>query len=441
MKQEIIDKYNIPVPRYTSYPPANYFHDFGEAQYKEAVRHSNAARDRHLSFYLHLPFCRHLCHYCACNSYAMRKSEITEAYIKALHKEIDLVIPLLESDRQISQIHYGGGSPTIMPAQVIRSLNEHLFSSFTKIEQPEIAIECHPGYLSLGDWQALIDAGFNRMSIGVQDFDEEVLRTVNRKPSQEPIEEVFRVLRDGGIRINLDFLFGLPGQTADRFIRNIERAIRLQPDRLVLFSYAHVPWLKKQQLILEKAGLPTPEEKERIFTTAEQMLTEAGYVRIGMDHFVRPDDELYQAVANHQLHRNFQGYCTRRTTAQVYAFGVTGISQLESAYAQNIKDIDEYIAIVSSGHLPVCKGYQLTKEQQQTRELIEQLMCNYQVTLDEQVYQQHQTKLTDMQNDGIVKIEGTTIIMTPDGTPFVRNVAAMLDPLMQNTTKSFSKPI
>lgn len=441
MKQVIINKYNTPVPRYTSYPPANYFHEMGEEELVNAIRQSNNAQRSHLSFYLHMPFCRHLCHYCACNSYALGSEEKTTHYIGAVHQEIDLVLPLIDNSRQVSQIHYGGGSPTAMPTTVLKELNSHLLSAFSTIDRPEIAIECHPGYLSLTDWQHLADAGFNRFSIGVQDFDEGVLHTVNRRPSQEPMEQIFSLLRNHGASINLDFLFGLPGQTADSFARNMEHAIRLQPDRLVLFSYAHVPWLKKQQLILEKAGLPSPDEKERIFETAEAMLTEAGYVRIGMDHFVRPDDELYEAVAQHQLHRNFQGYCTRRTTGQVYAFGVTGISQLDTAYAQNTKDIDEYIAITSSGHLPVRKGYSLNTEEQVTRDRIEELMCNYRITLPDDVLAQYDGQLSEMQADGIVTVNGNTIAMTPDGTPFVRNVAAMLDPLMKNTTKSFSKPI
>lgn len=441
LKQAIINKYNIPVPRYTSYPPANYFREMGEEELVDAIRQSNNADDRNLSFYLHMPFCRHLCHYCACNSYAMGTAQKTQSYIDALHREIDIVAPLLESNRLVSQIHYGGGSPTAMTPDTLKALNSHLLSLFNTIERPEIAVECHPGYLSLADWQALADAGFNRFSIGVQDFYLSVLHTVNRRPSQEPMEDIFRVLRDHGAGINLDFLYGLPGQTAERFARNIERAISLAPDRLVMFSYAHVPWLKKQQLILERAGLPTAEEKERIFDTAEQMLTSAGYVRIGMDHFVRRDDELFEALAQHRLHRNFQGYCTRRTTAQVYAFGVTGISQLETAYAQNTKDIDEYVGTVAEGRMAVKKGYALTKEQQQTRRSIDELMCNYRVGLSEDVFAEHRAKLLEMQDDGIVTLEGTTVIMTSDGTPFVRNVAALLDPLMKNTTKSFSKPI
>lgn len=444
MQQTVLDKYNVPVPRYTSYPPANYFRAFSEEEYIGAVKQSNGAKDRHLSFYLHIPFCRHLCHYCACNSYAMRKEDAVNAYIEALHKEIDLVLPILEYDRQIAQIHYGGGSPTSLQPAVIKELNQHLMSIYATIDKPEVAIECHPGYLSIADWKGLIDAGFTRFSIGVQDFNQQVLKTVNRRPSKESMQDIFSVLRDGGAKINLDFLYGLPHQTAEYFCESIEKAIQLEPDRLVVFSYAHVPWLKKQQLILEKAGLPAATEKERMFDEAAQLLLRAGYVRVGMDHFVRPDDELYTALQNGQLHRNFQGYCTRRTTAQVYAFGVTGISQLETAYAQNTKDIDEYIDIIGSGHLPIKKGYLLSKEEQTVREVVDALMCNYAVTLTEEqrsVVNYDEGLLAEMQDDGIIAIEGHTISMVNQSSPFVRNVAALLDPLMQQTTKSFSKPI
>jgi oxygen-independent coproporphyrinogen-3 oxidase len=267
---------------------------------------------------------------------------------------------------------------------------------------------------------------------------------VNRRPSLEPLDNIFSVLRNGGANINIDFLYGLPHQTADSFCRSIERAIELNPDRLVMFSYAHVPWLKKQQLILVKAGLPTSEEKERMFDEAAKLLLSAGYVRVGMDHFVRPSDELYTALANGQLHRNFQGYCTRRTTGQVYALGVTGISQLENAYAQNTKDISEYIDIVESGQLPIKKGYALSSNQQLVREAIDTLMCNYQVTLSPEqrlAVNYDESRLKEMQADGIISINGNTIRMVHESSPFVRNVAALLDPLMQNSTKSFSKPI
>ncbi len=444
IEAHIVSKYNIPVPRYTSYPPANYFGCLTEADYREAVRLSNQAQDAHLSFYLHIPFCRHLCHYCACNSYPMRSETAVAAYIQALHQEIDLLAPMIDHHRQIAQIHYGGGSPTSLSPHILQSLNQHVISIFPTIDRPEVAIECHPGYLSLSDWEGLITAGFSRFSIGIQDFDERVLKTVNRRPSQEKMEDVFRILRTGGVGINLDFLYGLPGQTPESFCRSIEQAIALGPDRLVMFSYAHVPWLKKQQLILEKAGLPASDEKERMFEEAASLLLSAGYVRVGLDHFVKSDDELYTALKSGQLHRNFQGYCTRRTTAQVYALGVTGISQLETAYAQNTKDIDEYIAEVGDGHLPIRKGYVLDEKEQQVRTVIDTLMCNYVVTLtDEQrsVVNYDELKLKEMQADGIIHIEDNTIRMTHESSPFVRNVAALLDPLMQHTDKSFSKPI
>lgn len=440
----IIAKYNVPVPRYTSYPPANYFKEYTEEEYIAAVRESNQAHRRHLSFYLHLPFCRHLCHYCACNSYAMRSQQAVADYVRALHQEIDLLLPLLDAERQISQIHYGGGSPTAIFPGTIKALNQHFLSIFTAIDRPEVAVECHPGYLSLADWQNLLDAGFTRFSIGIQDFNDKVLLAVNRRPSKEKMADVFSLLRDGGAKVNLDFLYGLPHQTEESFSQSIAQAIELQPDRLVMFSYAHVPWLKERQRILERIGLPSSDVKERMFERAALLLQQAGYVRVGMDHFVRPDDELYTALQNGQLHRNFQGYCTRRTTGQVYAFGVTGISQLETAYAQNTKDIDEYIQTVGQGRLPVRKGYGLTAGEQLVREVIDTLMCNYAVTLnDEQLKAVNfdQERLMEMQADGIVTLEGRTLRMTEMSSPFVRNVAALLDPLMQHTTKSFSKPI
>ena len=454
LKQNIIDKYNVPVPRYTSYPPANYFAEFGEGDFRDAVLQSNGAKDRNLSFYIHFPYCPRLCHYCACNSYAMPQNVDVQIYIDALHKEIDMILPLLDGDRKISQIHYGGGTPTAMPLSAIKELNQHLLSHFATIERPEIAIECHPGYLDADGWEQLAEAGFTRVSIGIQDFNTLVLKTVNRKPSLLGMDEIFRILRSHNIGINLDFLYGLPLQTPESFYEAISQAVALAPDRLVTFSYAHVPWLKKAQLILEKAGLPKPDVKEKMFDQAAQLLEKQGYVRIGMDHFVKPSDELNVALQNHNLHRNFQGYCTRRTTAQVYAFGVTGISQLQTAYSQNTKDIAEYISEIETQKIPVKKGYKLDEKQQFVREVIETLMCNYYIDWREiaahlavsveelkSATAYDTAVLAEMQEDGILEFDDNTIRMTADGSPFVRNVAAALDPLMKNTTKSFSKPI
>ena len=454
MNEAIFKKYNVPVPRYTSYPTANQFEIFSAEQYLKAVEASNNATADNISFYIHVPFCQHLCHYCGCNSVAMAKSERIEAYFAALHKEIDLLLPHLRKDRKISQIHYGGGSPSSMPLTHIRALNEHLLSAFDTIDQPEIAIECHPGYLKMEDWQYLLDSRFNRFSLGIQDFDDEVLHAVNRHPSLLPVSDIIEVLRSGGARVNFDFIYGLPRQTVEKFVATIEAAIALRPDRLVTFSYAHLPSLFKRQTLLEKAGLPPQDEKLKMFECAAQRLEAAGYRPIGMDHFVLPDDELFQALQHHTLHRNFQGYCPRRITAQVYAFGVSGISQLDGAYAQNTKDIAAYIATVDEGKMPIVKGYALAPWQRIAREVIECMMCNHTIHWEEMAELLHcsvadiqqaivydEAQLSTMQEDGLLVFDAHSVQCTPEGMPFVRNIAAAFDPMMRNNEKLFSKPV
>lgn len=454
MNEAIFKKYNVPVPRYTSYPTANQFEIFSAEQYLKAVEASNDATADNISFYIHVPFCQHLCHYCGCNSVAMAKSERIEAYFAALHKEIDLLLPHLCKDRKISQIHYGGGSPSSMPLTHIRALNEHLLSAFDTIDQPEIAIECHPGYLKMEDWQYLLDSRFNRFSLGIQDFDDEVLHAVNRHPSLLPVSDIIELLRSGGARVNFDFIYGLPRQTVEKFVATIEAAIALRPDRLVTFSYAHLPSLFKRQTLLEKAGLPPQDEKLKMFECAAQRLEAAGYRPIGMDHFVLPDDELFQALQHHTLHRNFQGYCPRRITAQVYAFGVSGISQLDGAYAQNTKDIAAYIAAIDAGQLPIVKGYALAPWQRIAREVIECMMCNHTIHWEEmaellrcsvadiqQAIVYDETQLSTMQEDGLLVFDAHSVRCTPEGMPFVRNIAAAFDPMMRNNEKLFSKPV
>lgn len=455
ISESITNKYNVPVPRYTSYPPANFFTEqFTTTDYLNAIEHSNSANPSHISFYIHIPFCRHLCHYCGCNSFPMMKEENIERYVQALFKEIDMVKPLLNKNRKIAQIHYGGGTPTVLPVSVLKSINERLLEGFETIEKPEIAIECHPGYLDANYWKSLTEAHFNRFSLGIQDFNDEVLKAVNRRPSLLPIEEVYHILRDAGARINMDFIYGLPLQTIDGFAKTIARAVELSPDRLVTFSYAHVPWVSKRQLLLEKIGLPNSELKKELFETASTLLTAANYKTIGMDHFVKEDDELYIALQSKQLHRNFQGYCTRKTTGQVYAFGVTGIGQLSSAYIQNIKKIEDYMIEIESGEFAVAKGYRLNDKEQIVRFVIEALMCNYCINWDDVCSHLHlskatvlgalnynETALNEFAQDGLITFNEEGITMTADGKLFVRNVAASLDPLMINTTKMFSKPV
>lgn len=454
MTKEILEKYNIPVPRYTSYPPANFFTEMDAVRWQEEITVSDRSSNRKLSFYFHIPFCRHLCHYCGCNSYSMRNPDYVARYVDALHREIDLLLPHLSKDRQISQIHYGGGSPTAIPFHFLKELNAHLLSHFSTIDAPEIAIECHPGYLDESAWEELCACGFNRFSLGVQDLHADVLKTVNRRPSLLPLDTIFSLLRERGKKINLDFIYGLPLQTPERFLENIRKAAELRPDRLVTFSYAHVPWLFSQQRILEKAGLPAAEDKQRMFELGSEYLHRQGYVSIGLDHFVLPDDELFTALRQGMLHRNFQGYCTRRTTAQVYAFGVTGISQLDRAYAQNAKDIDAYIADMENGQWNVRKGYVLTEAQCITREVIETLMCNYRLQWSELATRLGKTvdelkaataydagRLREMEGDGLILLTDDEIKMTEEGSPLVRCVAASLDPMLANSGKQFSKSV
>lgn len=455
MNQDLINKYSVPVPRYTSYPPANFFEtSYCAEDFKKAIIDSNSLDSNNISIYIHIPYCFQMCYYCGCNAIQMKgRSEMNE-YVEAVKKEISLVLPMISKNRKISQIHYGGGTPTSLPVEVLKELNDIFLSEFDCIDRPEIAIECHPGYMSEEYWKSLSNIGFNRVSIGIQDFNDTVLDTVNRKRSRLPLEDIVGWLRDQNISVNFDFIYGLPHQTEDSFVKTIEKAITLSPDRIVTFSYAHVPWVNPLQQKLDDAGLPAADEKAALFDVAVKMLHEAGYKSVGMDHFVRPDDELHLAVQQKQLHRNFQGYCTRRTTGQVYAFGVTGISQLSTSYSQNEKDVQSYIQKVDAGELPVIKGYALNRNEQIIRVVIENLMCNYIIRWNE-LAESLAVSVDDLKNtvnydvnrlnvfveDGLIEYNDDSLIVLPDAAPFVRNVAASLDPLLLNTDKRFSKSV
>jgi oxygen-independent coproporphyrinogen III oxidase len=457
INRKLLEKYNYPVPRYTSYPPANFFtEEFSQADYHKAIVESNRWNPENISIYIHIPFCLKLCYFCGCNSYALRKADVVEAYHKALIQEIKMVTSHLEKTRKVSQIHYGGGTPNAIPVEYLQEINNLLFSTFEFILEPEIAIEVNPAYLTYEQMSGLKKAGFNRFSIGIQDFDNAVLDAVNREKSVLPVQDIIAFLKKDSpnIAVNLDFIYGLPKQTAVNFSETIRKAIELKPDRLVTFSYAHVPWVSKIQKKLEKEGLPAADEKVKMYETAYALMTENGYEAIGMDHYAQDGDELSDARKNKQLHRNFQGYCTRRTTGQVYAFGVTGISQLEGIYAQNTKSIDEYIEKINKGVLTTIKGYTLTKQQVVVREVITELMCNEQIvwnklgeilsmSADEVKGQTAYNKelLQQLADDGIITLCDEKIQITPEGQLFLRNVAASLDPLLKSGQTNFSKPV
>lgn len=457
ISNELIAKYNQAAPRYTSYPPANFFtEDFNAPDLIQLIEDSNVSNPQNLAFYIHIPFCERICFYCGCNAQRLSQDDNIQAYIDAVKQEIKMVCRRINKDRRISQIHFGGGTPNAIEAHYLKDIIDLLSSEFSFIDRPEIAIECHPGLLTYEYIDELIASGFNRMSLGIQDFDDEVLKTVNRKPANIPVEDIVAYLRDREqpIGVNLDFIYGLPLQTPESFAQSIERAVAISPDRLVTFSYAHVPWVKKHQEILQKKGLPVSEEKMKMFDKASELMTEAGYTSIGFDHFAKPEDELSIALDNKQLYRNFQGYCTKRTTGQVFAFGVSAISQLNGGYIQNTKDINNYKALLAKAQFPLEKGLKASFDETITREVINQIMCNHYVVWPElakslkisteklkAIVNYDEEKLQDMTKDGLLSFDEETLNVTALGKLLIRNIASLFDPMFKDGEGTYSKTI
>ncbi len=452
---ELLEKYNVPTPRYTSYPPANYFHEnFTHDEVINAISLSNTEQPQNISLYIHIPFCNKLCFYCGCNTIISKDKDNMDAYIATLKKEIVLLKSKLDAARKVSQVHWGGGTPNYLPIEDIESIMAELSENFDFIPQAEIAMECHPWHLTYSYVDQLIEIGFNRLSLGVQDFNDKVMKSINRNHSVIPISELVEYIRKAGVDVNLDFIYGLPFQSVKSFSETIKKAIDISPNRLVTFSYAHVPWVKKTQKKLEKYDLPDADEKVKLFEAAHDLLTSNGYKAIGLDHFAKETDELYTALADKSLHRNFQGYCTRETTGQVYALGVSGISQLESAYLQSTKDVTEYIQSINAGKFAIEKAYFLSIEEKITREIINELMCNlylswnnlskrFDIPLNRlKSFSEEQVKqLEEFASEGLITYSTHEIHITEIGKFFIRNIAATFDPKMQNTTRNFSKAL
>jgi oxygen-independent coproporphyrinogen III oxidase len=450
------EKYKHPVPRYTSYPPANYFHSgFGVDDYRKALIASNTTGLSNISLYIHIPFCNSKCWYCGCNSSPMKEMSSIERYFGSLKTELGNIKSLLDPARKVSQVHYGGGTPNSVPAELISDLNHFIFSNVSFIEDPEIAIECHPAYLTSEYIASLKESGFNRFSLGIQDFNPAVLKSVRRDPSALPVKDIFDMIKTGepSPGINLDFMYGLPEQTLHSFTETIEMAVQLRPDRITTFPYAHVPWVNSLQKKLEEAGLPGTNERSSMLMAAEEVLLQNGYMKIAMDHYALPGDELAAATKNNDLHRNFQGYCSRRTTGQVYAIGASGISQLDNSYAMNAKEADSYIARIDETGFATEKGYLLNLQEMIIREIISELMCNKVVlwskiagrftTSPEKLKKQidyHPEKLQMLEDDGLLRISPSEIKVTAEGEPFLRIIASTFDPMYIASEGKFSKP-
>lgn len=454
--KELLQKYNIQAPRYTSYPPATEFtEDFKESDALRLIEESNTEEPENISLYFHFPYCPQLCLFCGCNSYLNKSEEESETYVRALLIEVDGMLDKLDLDRQVTQIHWGGGTPNSLDYGLMDEIMNRVLKRVKLSERAEVAIECNPAYLKPENIAQLRGMGFNRLSLGIQDFDPKVLKAVNREPSAMDLNDLMGLIRANNFDgVNFDFIYGLPVQTTEGFLDSLDKAISLQPDRLVTFSYAHVPWVKSEQKKMEGLAFPDPDQKLAMLLGGMEKLTGAGYQMIGMDHYARPEDPLGEASVKGQLHRNFQGYCTRDTTGQVYAFGASSISQLQKAYIQNIRHPEKYIEAINEKGIAVQRGYELSEDQDMIRSGITEVMCNgvldfevlakdFKWTLEDtlKLFRYEPEKYQDLEEDGLLKAYKTRIELELSGRLLSRVIAMRLDPMEKRSGKSFSKII
>ncbi|MBF0158176.1 MAG: oxygen-independent coproporphyrinogen III oxidase [Magnetococcales bacterium] len=456
--RELINKYNQSGPRYTSYPTAPHFHEsFTADLFRQQIRQSEQEHpDKPLSLYLHIPFCDTVCYYCACNRIVTTDRSRAERYLESLLREIRLIGSLCSSSRAVTQLHLGGGTPTYLDAQqltrLIHGLRDHF--NFQPSDLMEWGIEVDPREMPLESIAVLASLGFNRISIGVQDVDERVQQAVNRIQPMALTKKVVDEARKQGFQsINLDLIYGLPFQTEQTFHRTLQEVIHhLDPDRLAIFNYAHLPQYFPPQRRINQEDLPSPEEKLRILETTIRVLTESGYCYVGMDHFAKPDDELATAQRQGQLHRNFQGYTTHGE-CDLLALGTTAISQVGRCYAQNLKTLPEYYDRIDAGLPATFRGLQLSQDDVIRREVITRLMCDFRLdraAISEQFnldfnhyFQTEQQALQTMVDEGLVVDSGNSWQVMPAGRLLIRNICMVFDWYLNHAVqqKSFSRTI
>lgn len=438
--EEFLARYNRPGPRYTSYPTAPVWQEnFGPADF-EAVLAEAESDARPISLYMHLPFCESLCLFCACNVVIAKNKDMALPYLATLKREIDYVARRISRSRPVIQFHWGGGTPTYLSPAQLDDLFEHIRQRFTFAPDAEIGVEVDPRVTTSKHLATLRRLGFNRLSVGIQDFHPLVQQTVHRiQPyalTRELIEDARRL---GFESINVDLIYGLPFQTAETFHETIDRVLTFSPDRVAMFSYAHVPWLKKQQGSFQKY-LPAGMEKFRIFRAGLEGFLSAGYIYIGMDHFARPTDELALAQRNRTLHRNFQGYTTK-AGADLYGMGVSAISGIGTAYAQNYRDLPGYTRAVAERGLATMRGYRLTPDDLVRRAVINRLLCHavlpmreveqeFSLTFEE-YFEKELRRLEPFVADGLVRLVDGEIAATMLGRIFIRNVAMVFDSYLE----------
>jgi oxygen-independent coproporphyrinogen-3 oxidase len=433
-----VEKYNQPGPRYTSYPPATKFTDGVTWDALRQKIEANNQTERGLSLYFHIPFCETLCWFCGCTTVITLNHDRGMGYVEALGREVAQMAPLINKKRKAVQLHFGGGSPTFLKPDEIRRLGEIIHKNFEFASDIEASVEVDPRRLTRDHVVALAEIGFNRASMGVQDFDPQVQEAVHRIQPVEMTQQALDWMRELGFgSVNLDLIYGLPHQTVASFNHTLDTVLKMQPDRLAVFSYAHVPWIKPAQKILQAKVLPTAEVKLQILKTVIERLTENNrYVYIGMDHFARPDDELAVAQRNKQLQRNFQGYSTR-AGSDIYAFGMSSISQIPDAYWQNEKDLGPWQAAVDAGKAPLHKAYFVTPEDNIRRETIMRCMCDLSLdfaTMSKSLginFAEHfateLASLAPFEAGGLVKRTPGGLEVTETGRLFIRNIAMCFD--------------
>jgi len=445
---DLLKKYDRPGPRYTSYPTAPLFSpSFTQEDFRAEIVRTNGPRETgDVSLYFHFPFCDTLCYFCGCTMIVTRDRNRIAEYNAYLKKEISLVAPMIAPRRRVVQVHWGGGTPThLLPAE-IRDMGEAIRSSFRVAADAEMSVEIDPRELTRDHVVALRDAGFNRMSMGVQDFDDRVQETVNRVQPESMTRRVYDWARELGFTsINLDLIYGLPFQSRASFAATLEKVIAFGPDRIAVFNYAHVPWLKPHMKLIHPEDLPAPEEKLSILKMTIERLSAGGYEYIGMDHFAKPDDELARAQKAKTLYRNFQGYSTK-SGADLYGFGMSSISHFRASYAQNTKNIPDYYRAMDAGRLATHVGYRMTEDDQVRKHVIMRLMCDLELEkgpVEEKFgidfdgyFESSLRQLDQFVSDGLVVIGGGKIAIVGAGRLLLRNIAMCFDAYLEGMTKN-----
>lgn len=449
----LIDKYNIPGPRYTSYPTVPYWDEttFSPDQWKESVirsfKETNA--EEGISIYIHLPFCEALCTFCACHKRITKQHSVEIPYLESVLKEWKLYLALFNEKPKLKELHLGGGTPTFFSPKNLKTLLEGIFHTVEIAEHPEFSFEGHPNNTTREHLQTLYDLGFRRVSFGVQDYDPKVQKAINRIQPFENVKKVTELAREIGYRgISHDLVFGLPHQNWAAMEHTIHKTLELKPDRLAFYSYAHVPWIKGVgQRGFDENDLPSGDEKRRLYEDGKKLLEKLGYIEVGMDHFSLEHDDLYQSLIQKKLHRNFMGYTSSNTQLMV-GLGMSSISDSWYAFAQNVKTVEEYQKAVEEGVIPVVKGHILNKEDLIVRRHILNLMCQLETTFD--IHNSFPEldnaleMLREMENDQLVTINDDKIVITEKGRAFTRNVAMVFDlRMMRNKpeTRIFSMTI